>query len=197
LQMQKRIPSYEKLSAIFNEILSTEELDDVLNFFQPVDVKSGELYLDVGEIPKYFSFVASGLFRYYYITKEGEEFTKHFSIENTFMVSISAFLQNRGSYFFIEALEDSTILSADLKHLYSLSKTNMNIMNFMVKLFETLFILKEKREADFLLKDARERYEEFLLDYPGLEDRVMQYHIASYLGINPVSLSRIRKGLVS
>ena len=60
------------------------------------------------------------------------------------------------------------------------------------KLAEMVFILKEKREAELLLSDAQERYQQFLADYPNLEKHIAQYHIASYLGITPESLSRIR-----
>ena len=58
-----------------------------------------------------------------------------------------------------------------------------------------LFVLKEKREAELLLDNAQERYQQFLEDYPDLEGRIAQYHIASYLGVTPESLSRIRAGL--
>ncbi len=167
--------------------------EDLVQRFQPKEYKRGKYYLEAGEIPKLFSFVASGLFRFFYITIEGEEYTKHFSMENNFMISLSAFLEQRGSYFYIEALEDSTVLSTDFKSLRELSEHDIRLMKFMLTLVELIYLLKEKREAEFLLKDARGRYEQFLLDYPGLEKRVKQYHIATYLGVNPVSLSRIRK----
>ncbi len=60
-------------------------------------------------------------------------------------------------------------------------------------LAEQLFVKKETREASFLLDNAEARYIRFLKDYPNLEDRITQYHIASYLGITPVMLSRIRQ----
>ena len=59
-------------------------------------------------------------------------------------------------------------------------------------LTEQLYIKKEQREAEFLLDDAPTRYRNFQKQYPGLEDRLPQYHVASYLGITPVALSRIR-----
>ena len=58
-----------------------------------------------------------------------------------------------------------------------------------------LFIIKEKRESELLLNNAQERYLQFLEDYPDLENRISQYHIASYLNIAPESLSRIRANL--
>jgi CRP-like cAMP-binding protein len=63
------------------------------------------------------------------------------------------------------------------------------------KYVETLFIEKEKRERRLLSEDAATRYLSFQKDYPGLEDKIPQYQIASYLGITPVALSRIRKKL--
>jgi hypothetical protein len=61
-------------------------------------------------------------------------------------------------------------------------------------LAEQLYIKKETREAEFLLDDAETRYFNFQKQYPGLEERIAQYHVASYLGITPVMLSRIRRG---
>ena len=65
--------------------------------------------------------------------------------------------------------------------------------DLLLRIYENLVIKKEKREADFLLLNARQRYEKFLLDYEMIEDVVTNYHIASYLGITDVALSRIRK----
>jgi len=64
-------------------------------------------------------------------------------------------------------------------------------------LAEQHFILKEQREAALLLDDAETRYRQFLSDYPGLDKRIAQYHIASYIGVTPVTLSRIRKKMRS
>ncbi len=188
--------SYKK--NLIHALQSFSEIPDDLageigDLFKPREYKSGDFYLKADEEPTLFSFVLSGLFRYFYITRDGEEYTKHFSMENSLVISLSAFLEQRKSYFYIEAIEDSIVFAADMKQLMDMSENNIYLTKFMLKLIKTVFIMKEKREADFLLKDALGRYEQFLLDYPGLEKRVRQYHIATYLGITPVSLSRIRK----
>ena len=185
---KKLIQVLRSLSDIPDELA-----DEVADRFKPREYKSGDFYLKAGEKPTLFSFVLSGLFRYFYITRDGDDYTKHFSMENSLVISLSAFLEQRESFFYIEALEDSMVFSVDMKELRDMSENNIHLTKFMLKLIETVFIMKEKREADFLLKDALGRYEQFLLNYPGLEKRVRQYHIATYLGITPVSLSRIRK----
>jgi CRP-like cAMP-binding protein len=71
----------------------------------------------------------------------------------------------------------------------------LSLQQLNCKIAESLFIKKERREATLLLDDAKTRYLNFLEEYPGLETRLKQYHIASYLGITPVSLSRVRAQL--
>lgn len=89
-------------------------------------------------------------------------------------------------------MEDSTLITVDYETYQELLGSHTCWQIVARKLAEMVFILKEKREAELLLNSAPERYQQFLTDYPDLETRVPQYHIASYLGITPESLSRIR-----
>lgn len=80
-----------------------------------------------------------------------------------------------------------------IKKLLELGQEFRQWNDLLLRIYENLVIKKEKRESDFLLLNARERYEKFLDDYSMIEDVVPNYHIASYLGITDVALSRIRK----
>ncbi|SHJ98115.1 hypothetical protein SAMN04488513_1156 [Pseudozobellia thermophila] len=97
------------------------------------------------------------------------------------------------SYFFIEAIEDSKVLIMSYNNWQKLKEQNPKWNLLLVKLLEKGYATKEKREREFLLLDAENRYRIYLKEYPTLENRVKQHMIASYLGITPIALSRIRR----
>jgi CRP-like cAMP-binding protein len=172
-----------------------EELRRLLKRKRIIRLAKNEYFLMAGDVPEYIGFVRSGLLRLFYIDIDGVEANKHFCLENTLAISYSAFLQRAESRFYIQALEDTELLAIDHQAYRDLLDGHICWQTVARKLAEMLFILKEKREFEFLLNDAQTRYQQFLKDYPGLENRLSQYHIASYVGITPESLSRIRSNL--
>jgi CRP-like cAMP-binding protein len=95
--------------------------------------------------------------------------------------------------FSIQALEECHLLICDLHNVINMFDRHGCWERLGGILAEQLYIKKEAREAEFLLDDAETRYHNFQKVYPGLEGRLTQYHVASYLGISPVALSRIRR----
>lgn len=156
-------------------------------------IKKEESYIRAGQFPQSIGFVIQGLFRYFYVNEQDEELTKGFFPENTILSSYSAIVEQRESYFTIQALEDSQIEVVDYLKFKALFEQDPCWNRFLVKVLEKAFVKKEEREREFLLLSAKERYRNFLLHYPNLEERVKQSMVASYLGIAPESLSRIRK----
>lgn len=156
-------------------------------------VRKGTLLLRAGETQNEIWFNTSGLFKYYYIDREGNEKIKHFCEENRFIFSISALLENKSSRFFIEALEDADLLvlpSAAVAQTICGDGLWHDVFHHY--LMESI-LQKEEREADFLLLDGPNRYRKFLKNYPGLNKRLKQYEVAAYLGMNPAHLSRIKE----
>jgi len=172
-----------------------EELRRLLQRKRTITLAKGEYFLMAGDVPEYIGFVRSGLLRLFHIDMDGAEVNKHFCVENTLAISYSAFLLREESKFFIQALEDTRLLAIDHQTYLYLLDSHICWQIVARKLAEMLFILKEKREWELLLNNAQERYIQFLRDYPDLERRLSQYHIASYVGITPESLSRIRASL--
>lgn len=170
-----------------------EEIEWIFSISKVAHFEKGQHFIRAGQIPVKFAFLARGLFRYYYLNDSGHEFTKGFFLEKTFLSSYSAMIQNRESFFSIEALEPSMIIVVPYLRWHESAKTRLCWQQFLVSLLEKGYCNKENRERELLLFDAEKRYRLFLESYPGLEQRVKQHHIASYLGITPVSLSRIRK----
>jgi len=168
------------------------ELQKVYDSVFPVKIKKNEYLLVAGEIPNRMYINISGLLRLFYIDYNGSEVIKHFCIENTCAISYSAFLLRKESNIYIQALEDTSLLAIEHETYQKLIDGHPCWQRAAQKFAELLFLLKEKKEAAFLLYDAQERYTHFLKDYPNLESRIPQYYVASYIGITPESLSRIR-----
>lgn len=163
--------------------------------FTPVRYEKGEHFLRIGDVPDKMGFIWSGLFRIFCITEQGDERIMAFRGENRFLSAFSPFLESQPSWYGIQALEPSILLCFDLQQYQRLMAGHPCWCQISRKYVENLFIEKERRERDFLTENAETRYLNFLREYPDLEDRAPQYQVASYLGITPVALSRIRKAL--
>ena len=137
-------------------------------------------------------YIAHELFRYFYIDYEGNEKTKHFVARPEFVFSLSAFIEQTPSLYFIEALEDSEMLTAPADKIRILLRESKLWQDVYRAILENTYLIKEKREAEFLLYDAKDRIRHFVEEYPELNKRIKQHIIASYLGIAPESLSRIK-----
>jgi CRP-like cAMP-binding protein len=170
-----------------------EEWQRFNQLFHPRSLSEGEYFIRAGESSEYFGFVNAGLVRFFYQTPRGTEFNKSFAQENQFMGAYSAYLTTTATRFSIQAMEETHILVAKIRNIVNLYDKHKCWEKLGRILAEQLYIKKEQREAEFLLDDAETRYQTFLAQYPDLENRLAQYHIASYLGITPVALSRIRK----
>ncbi len=173
--------------------IPAQEIEHARQLTSTIHLAQGEYLLRAGEIPQRIGFNLAGLLRLYYLDRTGNERNKHFCVERTCAISYSAFLQQTRSLLSIQALEDTTLVIIDHATYHHMLTSHPAWQVAARKFAEMLFILKERREAELLQFSAAERYARFREDYPGLELRVNQYHVASYLGITPESLSRIRR----
>lgn len=156
---------------------------------------AGEHVIAAGEGVSKLGFLVSGLARYYYLSREGKEFNKAFALPGNPLTSIIALVTGQPSPFYIQTLADSECLFLPYEKMILLCDRHPEWALLGRYLLEQLAIKKERREADFLLLSAQERYEKFLVEYRDVVDRLPNYHIASYLGITEVGLSRIRRRL--
>jgi CRP-like cAMP-binding protein len=187
---------FDVLYPILNNIspISKETWDISKKYFHTKSLKKGEHLFYMEDKIEDFYFLIDGLARYYYLTTDGKEFNKSFAEKQGHLLSsISSVSYGTGSPFSVEVLSDFTTLYISYKNLLALGEKYKEWNNLLLRIYENLVIKKEKREADFLLLNARQRYEKFLNDYSMIEQVVPDYHIASYLGITNVALSRIRK----
>jgi CRP-like cAMP-binding protein len=152
-----------------------------------------ELFIREGEVCNQLLFIHKGAFRYF-ILHEGNDLTKDFAIDNQnpFCTSFTSFITQKPSQIWIEALEDSIVWTWEEAYVSQLFQSHPGWTLFAKKMSESLYVRKEKRELDFLKLSSEERYQQFLIDFPQFHQRIPQYLIASYLGLTPESLSRMR-----
>ena len=194
--MNKNDNQLKILHTTLNKIspISDNEWEIAKPFFDYKYFEKKEHVVEMDDVVDKLYFITSGMARYYYLTEDGKEFNKSFAEKQGHLLSsISAVTQGSNSPFSVEILSDFTTLYVPYKKLLELGDENKQWNNLLLRIYENLIIKKEKREADFLLLNAKQRYEKFLDEYSMIEDVVTNYHIASYLGITDVTLSRIRK----
>ncbi len=147
----------------------------------------------VGQKATQIIFLLSGVCREYFLTLTGEEYNKAFVVAGNVTGSLYDLLSGDVSTASIEAMKPVTAALLDFGRMKQLIKKHRCLEQLHHQQVEMLFMKKSRREHQLLTLDAAQRYQQFLVDYPGLEQEIPLYHIASYLGMTPESLSRIRK----
>lgn len=189
--------AFYSLYPILNDIspISKETWEKAKPYCKIKTLPKGAHLFDIGDKVTEFYFLIDGLARYYYISDEGKEFNKSFAEKKGHLLSSisSVSMEGETSPFCVETLSNFTALYISYKDFIDLGTNYKEWNDLTLRIYERLIVKKERREADFLLLDAKARYLKFLKDYSMIEDAVQNYHIASYLGITEVALSRIRK----
>ncbi|MGI8504630.1 MAG: Crp/Fnr family transcriptional regulator [Hassallia sp.] len=173
--------------------LAEPEWNLLASNFQVKTAQKQEYILLPGAKVHELYFVCSGLLRFYYITDDGMESNKAFIAENTFAGSLAAYNLDLPILYGVQALEPTMFLAASFSDFVALFEQHPIFDRLGRKLAEWLLIRKELRARSLLQQQATERYLDFVKQYPDLVKRVPQYHIASYLGITEVSLSRLKR----
>ncbi len=174
--------------------LSEEDKKQIVSSFKSKNLKKGELLLQQGNQCKYVGFLKRGLVRYF-VYQNGEASTFEFTKEGDFIADYSSLNRSSFSVQNIEAVEDCEILVIDkptLDHLFQ----SINDGNYIGRIIlEHRFDVMVNQLLAVYMQNSEERYLKFLEDYSDLSQRIPQYLIASYMGVQPPSLSRIRKRL--
>ncbi|MGJ3236179.1 Crp/Fnr family transcriptional regulator [Marivirga sp.] len=175
--------------------VSTESWNKFSVLFEPRTLKKGDYFISEGKIAKEIGFLEDGIIRVFYRNDKGVEYNKHFFLNPCLIGGYASLITNKPSNINQQALSSCTIWVAKYADLQSLYSTFPDIERIARILAEYYFVQKEQREIELVLLDAEKRYLIFQKQFPELEQKIPQYHIASYLGITPTQLSRIRKKL--
>lgn len=158
-------------------------------------LKRKEILLHEGEVCKYTAFILKGCLRYFY-NVEGQEHTGQFFFENSWYTDYESFLAEKPSKQNIEALEKTEILLLQKKDLEKLYETYPKFERFGRLMAENAYLGVRKKNENLVNLSPEDRYLKLVKERPKVIERVAQHYIASFLGIQPQSLSRIRKRIL-
>ncbi|MBQ4485903.1 MAG: Crp/Fnr family transcriptional regulator [Oscillospiraceae bacterium] len=185
------IDQMRALSDRFGFGLEDEIFDAVLGFSEFRVYSKGSLLANIGDSAARAAIVMNGIVRSYYVDGDGNDITQFFARQGSFcmdegMMGFDEILK------MWEAIEEVTVMMFDVKRMKELIYSSEKLKNIWIELLEGGMRYKMYREGGFLTENATERYLIFRRNYPDLAGRVQQRYIATYLGIKPESLSRIR-----
>ena len=185
---------YSKLLELINQITNLEEkeIELIKISFKPLQLTKGEFFLESGKINKHIGFLHKGLVRYF-VYKDDEESTFEFTKEGEFIADYQSFNNKTISVQNIEAIEDCELLIIDYPSVQNIFKSTKsgNLIGRLI--IEHRFDVMVNQLLAIYMQNHEERYKRFVEHYSDLTQRIPQYLIASYVGVKPPSLSRIRR----
>ncbi|MDO1444734.1 Crp/Fnr family transcriptional regulator [Rhodocytophaga aerolata] len=168
-----------------------EEWEALACKLRPVTLKKKEHFLREGEVCTKYGFIMKGCVRLYFLV-DGEEICKDLLFEKTFTGSLASFTLQKPAQFNVAAIEETSLLVIYRSDLLELFEKYTCWQKFGRLMAEGLAIRKEMREISFLKDSPEERYRKLLAEQPMVLQRVPLHYVASYLGMKPETLSRIR-----
>jgi len=185
------------MEALIRYLLQFGQLNDQqINLIQEnaesVVLPKNEYFLEAGKTARNFAFLQEGVMAICYYNNKGEEVVNHFVNEDHFVVDLESFNYQTASMIYIKALTDCTLQVFRRKQWDELLATIIGLDSIVSKITTKTLLDKVNIIKPMLSIEAKDRYLNFLKDYPGLINRVPLVYVASFLGITPSSLSRIR-----
>ncbi len=172
--------------------LNPECKSDFFNKSQILNFKKGETLVKEGQHSDKAYFIVKGSTRAYYLN-DGKDITDWFAFENDFICAINSFFQNIPSPHFIEVLEDTQLLVISRDDIMKLSDKYHDFERLTNRVATKTMLKLQARIVSMQFQSAKQKYQNILLAYPNITQRVPLTHIASYIGITLETLSRIRK----
>jgi len=185
---------YQNISRYID--LSQEEFSQFAEPFQLKHYKKKEIVLKEGEYCYFEGFVLNGCFKIYYLNENGFEQTLYFAVQGWWITDLDSLINHVPTILNIEAVEDSEALMISKKDKAILYETMPQTEKLFRIMNQQSSVALQRRILSLTGKTADKRYVEFLEKYPGLEQRLTQQQVASYLGITHEFLSKIRKKLL-
>ena len=177
--------------------ISDQALGTFVNLFTEVTFSKNEVFIETGDSPLTFYLVKSGVARSYHTDEKGKEFIRSLFTPVSTIGSLNSLLKGKPSELTYDCLTDCVFLEADFTKLIELTKKDLEIAFLYSKLLEVIIFKFIHRINELSTFNATELYLKLKVDIPHIDNLISQYHIAEYLNITPVQLSRIRKKIYS
>lgn len=174
--------------------LSNQAVELVTSSAIELNLSKGEFFSVAGKIPRQVGFIVEGIIRGYYYNSKEEEITRCFISENSIVVDYINFDANTSSTEYLQACTDCKVLVISKQDWEEFSQTVSGWDTIKNKMVQTCMYQKS-RKGPVVSQDAATRYVEFMENYPMLINRIPLAYVASYLGVTPQSLSRIRRSI--
>ncbi|MBL0315262.1 MAG: Crp/Fnr family transcriptional regulator [Flavobacteriales bacterium] len=172
------------------------EWKGLMDIMHPLKIKKREFLLKAGDVCEFNTFIVKGCLRTFFTDDKGHEHIFQIGFEDWWASDLSSFVTGEPANYSIEALEDCELLQMHRDDYDKLLLTFPNYDRFFRILMQRAYVAAQQRMIDSMSYNAERRYLELVKKYPNMEMRVAQHHIASYLGITPEALSRIKRGII-
>ena len=185
----------EQIKQIMKQMIdvSEEELNNFLNQASTKTFKRQEILSRPNNIPNEIYFINKGMIRVLITDNEGTEHTIHFALENQFIADYSNFIQQQPSIYSLQTLEETQVVvlpRSSIEWGYRNLKEGQKMGRLIAEYY---FIYQDDRIKNLYVRTPKERYDSITEVFPNIHNRVPQHMIASYLGISPIHLSRLKK----
>lgn len=176
--------------------LSNLEVDLCMRYFEPVLFPKNRILEEEGKIPRYLYFVVSGFVRLFHYNDKGDEVTTHINCPPGFITSYVSFSGRKKSDENLECVTECELLRITKADLDLLIQKSPSFKDFSILVFQQSLSYNEKRSKELATLTAEQRYLKLMKEHPEILHNVPMQYIASFLGMNPKSLSRIRKQII-
>lgn len=173
--------------------LTEEEQDLIKNYLTVKKIRKRQYLLQEGDVCKCVAFVEKGAMRLYRMDEDGSEHIVAFGLDGSFITDLFSFLTNEPSTYNIDAIEDSELVLISRSASDELRKISPKYQEFVYRATSDAYIQLERRITSTISLSLEERYKELTSNYPNIIQRLPQHMIASYMGLTPETLSRVRK----
>lgn len=175
--------------------ISEQDFERFSSLTKTIKVKKNEFFINEGNIAKYIAFVHVGILYSYSIDDKGDKHVVQIALENHWISDLFSFITEEPSLFNVQAIETSEITLISKENFKKACNTIPAFERFFRILIQNAYVSSQRRVSRIYGNTAEERYVKLIETHPKIIQRVPQHYIASYLGIKPQSLSRIRKNI--